>query len=92
MGKFPGLAELSQEAPNLSEVFTQTPIKEISTKPGRKPTGKSSNPEYETAQLLLKKTTKKAAKRFLEDQESSLDLSDLVEMLLISWIKDNGQR
>ena len=86
MGKFPGLAELSQEAPNLSEVFTQTPIKEFGSKLGRKPTGKSSNPDYETTQLLLKKSTKKSAKRLLEDQDSDMDLSDLVEDLLKNWI------
>jgi hypothetical protein len=51
-----------------------------------RPAGKRSDPAYEPTTLLLRKSTKKAAFRLLEDTDSPHDLSDLTEQLLAEWI------
>jgi len=53
-----------------------------------RPAGKRSDPEYEPTTLLLRKATKKAAFRLLEDLETGQDLSDLVERLVARWIRE----
>lgn len=51
-----------------------------------RPAGKRSNPAYRPTTVFLRKATVKAANRKLEDTESRLDLSDLIEQLLTKWI------
>jgi hypothetical protein len=53
-----------------------------------RPAGKRSDPAFEPTTVLLRKATKKAANRLLEDDEANRqDLSDLIEQLLLGWIK-----
>ena len=51
-----------------------------------RPAGKRSNPEFEATTVLLRKRTKRAASRLLQDTEANKDLSDLIESLLSDWI------
>lgn len=53
--------------------------------PGR-PTGKRSDPDYEQTTVFLKKETKRAAIRQLEDSGQKPDLSDLLQSLLAKYI------
>jgi hypothetical protein len=53
-----------------------------------RPAGKRSDPEYEPTTLLLRKTTKKAAFRMLEDTGAEQDLSELAEQLISNWIRE----
>ena len=55
-----------------------------------RPLGKRSNPEYEPTTVLLRKKTKKAAIRLLEDREAGQDLSDLIESLLGKWTSEHS--
>jgi len=52
-----------------------------------RPAGKRSDPEFQPTTVLLRKSTKKAASRMLEDTNAHKDLSDLIEQLLAGWIK-----
>jgi hypothetical protein len=52
-----------------------------------RPRAKSSNPDYQPTTVILRKRTKRAAARLLEDQETGKDLSDLIEELLTEWIQ-----
>jgi hypothetical protein len=54
--------------------------------PGRPP-GKRSNAEWDYANILLRKQTKKLANRKLEDEGSDKDLSELVERLLGMYLR-----
>jgi hypothetical protein len=81
--KFAALAQLSQETSQLTEAYSE---EKASKGPGR-PKGKSSNSNYESTTLLLTKSTKKAARRKLEDTESDMDMSELVSDLLDDWLK-----
>ena len=62
------------------------PLKEREKGTGGRPTGKRSNPEFEPTTVLLRKKTKRATSRLLEDLEDDKDLSELIEALLIQWI------
>ncbi len=55
-----------------------------------RPLGKRSNPEYEPTTVLLRKKTKKAAIRLLEDRDAGQDLSDLIESLLGEWTSEHS--
>ena len=75
--------QLSQRDDSTEPVIEEQPIK------GRgRPAGKRSDPEYEPTTLLLRKTTKRAAFRLLEDTEADQDLSDLAEQLISNWIRE----
>jgi hypothetical protein len=54
--------------------------------PGRPP-GKRSNAEWDYANILLRKQTKKLANRKLEDEGTDKDLSELVERLLGMYLR-----
>lgn len=86
--KFSALAELRQSqetVPSASPLLVPTIQKE-----GRgRPAGKRSNPDFQPTTVLLRKATKRAVSRKLEDAESRQDLSDLIEQLLTDWL---GQR
>ena len=55
--------------------------------PGRPP-GKRSNAEWDYANILLRKETKKLANRKLEDEGTDKDLSELVERLLGMYLRN----
>jgi hypothetical protein len=89
-GKFGSLADFRNQE-NSENSVTRTPkdegrdsprpAKSHGQGPGR-PTGKRSNPDYEQTTVLLKKKTKKAAVRMLEDAGKKADLSELLQTLL----------
>ena len=89
--KFSGaLAKLNQRPSG--QPVEQSPIQPISPQeePGRgkgRPPGKRSDPAYQPTTVLLRKQTKKAANRQLEDEATGQDLSDLIEELLTQWIR-----
>jgi|ERR1700692_840511 hypothetical protein len=94
MGKFSAVTELrhgqskEQGAEETSPVATPAPAaaKSVATKGPGRPAGKRSNPDFESTTVFLRKTTKKSANRMLEDREIDLDLSDLLEVLLMDWL------
>lgn len=95
-GKFGALADFRQqkEAKTGSAVAEPPPQSREVTHPqpaatrGRgRPAGKRSNPEFEPTTVLLRKQTKRAASRKLEDVEANKDLSELIEELLNRWIE-----
>jgi hypothetical protein len=51
-----------------------------------RPRAKSSDPDYQSTTVILRKMTKRKANRLLEDQEKGQDLSELIEELLTEWI------
>jgi hypothetical protein len=55
-----------------------------------RPPGKRSDPDYQPTTVLLRKQTKKAATRLLEDQDTGQDLSELIEELLTGWIQQRS--
>jgi len=58
-----------------------------STRPPGRPPGKRSNAEWDYANILLRKQTKKLANRKLEDEGTDKDLSELVERLLGLYLR-----
>ena len=68
-------------APELVAVLPQ------STRPPGRPPGKRSNVEWDYANILLRKQTKKLANRKLEDEGTDRDLSELVERLLGLYLR-----
>ncbi len=94
--KFSGaLAKLNQrpaEQPIERSLIELGPIQSISPQEelGRgkgRPPGKRSDPAYQPTTVLLRKQTKRAANRQLEDKATGQDLSDLIEQLLTQWIE-----
>jgi hypothetical protein len=85
--KFSGaLAKLNQQSAKQPPVTPETPVVR-----GRgRPRSKSSDPEYQPTTVILRKRTKRTAARMLEDLETSQDLSDLIEELLIEWIQKHA--
>ncbi|WP_040567785.1 hypothetical protein [Magnetospirillum molischianum] len=83
--KFSALADLrrQQEAP----VAPDSLLSDLEPAGRGRPMGKRSNPDYQPTTVLLRKATKRAATRKLEDRETGQDLSDLIEQLLTSWIE-----
>jgi hypothetical protein len=81
--KFSGaLAKLNQHSATQPPVTAETPVMR-----GRgRPRSKSSDPDYQSTTVILRKRTKRTASRMLEDQETGQDLSDLIEELLTEWI------
>ena len=84
--KFAALAGLRQHSTELAEVPPLAFPQRSKAGPGR-PAGKRSNPNFQPTTVLLRKDTKKTATRKLEDTNSGQDLSELIEHLLVGWIK-----
>ncbi len=91
-GKFGALADFRQQQQNETTLPTDkgdqgeaAPPPVLSKGRGR-PAGKRSNPDYEPTTVLLRKQTKRAAGRKLEDVDAKQDLSELIEELLKRWI------
>lgn len=58
------------------------------TKTTTRATGKRSNPDYVQVGAYIKRSTDKAVKRLLIDNDE-MDFSELVESLLLQWIDDH---
>ena len=71
--------------PQAAETITPSPV-HLPRPPGRPP-GKRSNAEWDYANILLRKHTKKMANRKLEDEGTDKDLSELVERLLGMYLR-----
>ena len=52
-----------------------------------RPPGKRSNPDWEQVTVYIRKETKRAALRRLLDEQSTQDLSELLDQLLARWAK-----
>jgi hypothetical protein len=99
MGKFSAVTELRQgkvqgqetsaPAVTAAAASVEAPVK-APKGPGR-PAGKRSNPDFESTTVFLRKATKKAANRMLEDKEIEMDLSDLLETLLMDWLAEQAK-
>ena len=87
--KFSGvLAKLKQRPAEEQSIARRDPP--VGSEPVRgrgRPPGKRSDPDYQPTTVLLRKHTKKAANRLLEDTNATHDLSDLIEQLLTEWIQ-----
>jgi hypothetical protein len=79
--KYARMAEIAQQ------LHGTEPEPEISSKRGRPP-GKRSNPNFERLTVLVKKSTRKDAQRLWEDTEPSRDMSELVERLLVNFVRE----
>ncbi|MGE3538639.1 MAG: hypothetical protein AB7N91_14575 [Candidatus Tectimicrobiota bacterium] len=79
-GKYARIAQLAQQYQATDQES------EAEEKPGRT-RGKSSDSTYARRNVLLKKQTIKTAERLWEDLEPEYDFSDLLEKLLMEWIK-----
>jgi hypothetical protein len=78
--KFSALAGIRQQS--VEQIQESQP----STGTRGRPTGKRSNPDFQPTTVLLRKATKRAATRKLEDDNVDQDLSELIEQLLTRWI------
>jgi len=95
-GKFGALADFRQQkhsdsvaavpAFSSQEGGGETPPSAAPVRGRGRPTGKRSNPEFEPTTVLLRKKTKRAAGRKLEDVDANQDFSELIEELLNQWI------
>jgi hypothetical protein len=52
-----------------------------------RPRAKSSDPDYQSTTVILRKLTKRKAAHLLEDREMGKDLSELIEELLTEWLE-----
>jgi hypothetical protein len=52
-----------------------------------RPRAKSSDPDYQSTTVILRKLTKRRAAHLLEDREMGKDLSELIEELLTEWLE-----
>ena len=55
-----------------------------------RPYGKRSDPEYVGFTTYIRKSTHKQVKRALLDGDEDRELSELVEELLVEWLKSRG--
>ena len=55
-----------------------------------RPRAKSSDPEYQSTTVILRKVTKRKAAHLLEDREMGKDLSELIEELLTEWLEKHS--
>jgi hypothetical protein len=85
--KFAALAGIKKHQPQDPDLPASA-IEAQTIKGRGRPTGKRSDPEYEPTTLLLRKATKKAAFRLLEDTAADQDLSDLAEQLIAEWVRE----
>jgi hypothetical protein len=79
---------LSRSLPTpVTSAVMPAPPAPVPRPPGRPP-GKRSNAEWDYANILLRKQTKKLANRKLEDEGTDKDLSELVERLLGLYLRN----
>jgi siroheme synthase (precorrin-2 oxidase/ferrochelatase) len=55
-----------------------------------RPRSKSSDPDYQSTTVILRKLTKRRAAHMLEDREMGKDLSELIEELLTEWLESQS--
>jgi hypothetical protein len=86
--KFSGALK-NLKKPPVTEV--QPPPVEAPVRGRGRPRAKSSNPEYQSTTVILRKTTKRKAAHLLEDKEMGKDLSELIEELLLEWLAKHAE-
>src|SRR3954454_24916793 len=69
--------------PAISPSETQTPL----TGHHR---GKRSDPEWANITILMRRSIKRDVRRRLEDEGEGVDLSDLIDQLLLEWLGRQG--
>jgi len=80
--------QVQEESPPLSSPSPPAgAITSLGSRPPGRPPGKRSNAEWDYANILLRKQTKKFANRKLEDEGTDKDLSELVERLLGMYLR-----
>jgi hypothetical protein len=85
--KFSGFLTKARQLPEDEPVELEPPVNETPVARGRgRPRSKSSDPEYQSTTVILRKTTKRRAAHLLEDREMGKDLSELIEELLTEWL------
>jgi hypothetical protein len=52
--------------------------------------GKRSDPEWANITILMRRSIKRDARRRLEDAGEGIDLSELIDQLLIDWLAKTG--
>ncbi len=85
-----------QEKPKQVKKITEAPPPPSpkaapSVKNEKRTTGKSSNPDYTQVLTYVRRDTHNAVRAALIFDEQKRDLSDLVEELLASWVKNNSR-
>jgi hypothetical protein len=53
----------------------------------KRPIGKYRDPDFDQCSIWMRKKTRRDAGRRLEDMDSDMDFSDLVEKLVQQWLK-----
>jgi hypothetical protein len=80
--------ESKPEPPATEDAGTKSaarPARQAKVQPPTRTTGKSSNPDFESVKLYVRKQTRRAAERKWQDDTGG-DLSELVEQLLIKYL------
>jgi hypothetical protein len=86
--KFTGALANLKKPPAKESTEEPTVALDTSIQRGRgRPRSKSSDPEYQSTTVILRKTTKRRAAHLLEDREMGKDLSELIEELLTEWLE-----
>jgi hypothetical protein len=82
--------EITKEMPAEERPIYDSPSNTLTTPLVRgrgRPRSKSSDPEYQSTTVILRKLTKRRAAHMLEDREMGKDLSELIEELLTEWLE-----
>jgi hypothetical protein len=74
----PRTDKISTDSPSMPSLTTATKL-----------TGKSRDTEYTQTSVYIKKETQTAVKKVLLDDAQGRDFSELVEELLVGWVKEN---
>jgi hypothetical protein len=90
--KFSGaLKNLKKSPVKAEDPIVKMPPVEAPVRGRGRPRAKSSNPEYQSTTVILRKTTKRRAAHLLEDKEMGKDLSELIEELLMEWLAKHAE-
>lgn len=90
-GKFSALADLHRQPIDNEEPApapsVATALPETGKGRGRPAVGKRSNPDWKLYSHFLKRQTQRAAVARLQAEDSTQDLSDVLQDLLEKWLK-----
>lgn len=84
-------AKPKQEKKKTGAPPTSSPKASLLVKNEKRTTGKSSNPDYTQVLTYVRRDTHNAVRAALIFDEQKRDLSDLVEEILASWVKNNSR-
>jgi hypothetical protein len=87
--KFGALQSLRQQQGAAATAGSESGEPTVGSKGRGRPAGKRSDPNFQPTTVLLRRQTKRAANRLLEDRNTGQDLSDLLEQLLTRWIQES---